>query len=184
MPQRRNAVIGMLGLIIAINVGFYFVPIDYTFLGNYAIAGVFGVTALATATIIVPVPYIPVVMHIAQQYHDSYQLVLVALAAGVGSVVGEISGYVVGRSGRQAFEHMRFSQWVARQMTHPVRAFVTLFALSAPPNPLFDVAGMAAGAFGVPFWIFASAVFCGRFVRMLGIVLIGAFVVTAGMVFE
>jgi hypothetical protein len=50
---------------------------------NYAIAGVFGVTALATATIIVPVPYIPVVMHIAQQYHDLYHLVLVALAAGL-----------------------------------------------------------------------------------------------------
>lgn len=96
VPQRRNALIGMIVLMIAINVGFYFIPIDYTILGNYAIAGVFGVTALATATIVVPVPYIPVVMHIAQQYHDLYHLVLVALAAGLGSVVGEISGYVVG----------------------------------------------------------------------------------------
>ena len=102
------------------------------------------------------------------------------LDRALGSVVGEISGYVVGRSGRQAFESTRFSRWIAVQMTHPVRAFVALFALSVPPNPLFDVAGMAAGAFGVPFWIFASAVFCGRFVRMLGIVLVGAFVVTAG----
>jgi membrane protein YqaA with SNARE-associated domain len=180
VSQRRNAIIGMLVLMIAINVGFYFIPIDYTILGNYAIAGVFGITALATATIVVPVPYIPVVMHIAQQYHDLYQLVLVALAAGLGSVVGEISGYAVGRSGRQAFESTRFSRWIAAQMTHPVRAFVALFALSAPPNPLCDVAGMAAGAVGVPFWIFASAVFCGRFVRMLGIVLVGAFVVSAG----
>jgi membrane protein YqaA with SNARE-associated domain len=47
-------------------------------------------------------------MHIAQQYHDLYHLVLVALAAGLGSVVGEISGYAVGRSGRQAFEARAF----------------------------------------------------------------------------
>ena len=68
-------------------------------------------------------------------------------------------------------------------MTHPVRAFVALFALAAPPNPLFDVAGMAAGAFGVPFWVFASAVFCGRFVRMLGIVIISAWYGSASVIF-
>lgn len=164
---------------IAINVGFYFVPINYAILGDYAVAGVFGITALATATIVIPVPYIPVVMRIAQQYHDLHMLVLIALAAGAGSVVGEISGYMVGRTGRHAFEDTRFSRWVAAQMTHPVRAFIALFSLSAPPNPLFDVAGIAAGAFGVPFWLFATAVFSGRFVRMLGIVLVALYATSA-----
>jgi len=163
----------MVALLVAVNVGFYFVPINYAILGDYAVAGVFVLTALATATIVIPVPYIPVIMHIAQQYHDVRMLVWIALAAGAGSVIGELSGYMVGRSGRQAFADSRFSQWVAAQMTHPVRAFLALFALSAPPNPLFDVAGIAAGAFGVPLWLFATAVFSGRFVRMLGIVLVG-----------
>jgi membrane protein YqaA with SNARE-associated domain len=173
VTNRRTALIGMLALMLLVNIGFYFIPFDYTILGDYAVAGVFGITALATATIVIPVPYIPVIMHIAQQYHDMHMLVWIALAAGAGSVVGEISGYMVGRTGRQAFAETRFSQWVAAQMTHPVRAFLALFALSAPPNPLFDVAGIAAGAFGVPFWLFATAVFSGRFVRMLGIVLAG-----------
>jgi membrane protein YqaA with SNARE-associated domain len=162
VTNRRTALIGMLALMLLVNIGFYFIPFDYTILGDYAVAGVFGITALATATIVIPVPYIPVIMHIAQQYHDMHMLVWIALAAGAGSVVGEISGYMVGRTGRQAFAETRFSQWVAAQMTHPVRAF-----------PLFDVAGIAAGAFGVPFWLFATAVFSGRFVRMLGIVLAG-----------
>jgi membrane protein YqaA with SNARE-associated domain len=48
--------------------------------------------------------------------------------------------------------------------------------LSAPPNPLFDVAGMAAGAFNVPFWRFASAVFAGRCVRMAGIIVAGLYI--------
>lgn len=167
--------VGMLVLMIVVNVGFYFLPINYAILGDYAVAGVFAITALATATIVIPVPYIPVIMRIAQQYSDVPMMLWIAVAAGAGSVIGEISGYMVGRTGRHAFATTRFSQWVAAQMTHPVRAFLALFALSAPPNPLFDVAGIAAGAFGVPFWLFATAVFVGRFVRMAGIVLVGAY---------
>jgi len=176
--QRRNALIGIIALTLVVNIGFYFIPFDYTILGDYAVAGVFVLTAVATATIVVPVPYIPIIMHIAQQHHDISTLLWIALAAGAGSVIGEISGYMVGRTGRQAFATTRFSRWVAAQMTHPVRAFLALFALSAPPNPLFDVAGIAAGAFGVPFWLFASAVFAGRFVRMAGIVFAGYYATT------
>ena len=172
MPQRWLAIGGMVVLFIAVNVACYLLPIDYTFLGNYTFAGVFVVTALATATIVVPVPYIPILMRIAEQQQSPTALLMIALAAGLGSVVGEISGYLVGRAGRSAFATSRFSQWVAVQMQHPVRSFVALFALSAPPNPLFDVAGMAAGTFGVPFGWFALAVFLGRFVRMAGILFI------------
>jgi uncharacterized membrane protein YdjX (TVP38/TMEM64 family) len=163
-------------LMIAVNVGFYLLPFDYRGLGDYAIAGVFALTAIATATIIVPVPYIPVVMHLAQQTTRPVDLMLIAVAAGLGSVVGETSGYLVGRAGRGAVADTRMARWVAVQMSHPIRSFVTLFALSAPPNPLFDVAGMAAGAFHVPFWRFASAVFAGRCLRMAGIIVVGLYV--------
>jgi membrane protein YqaA with SNARE-associated domain len=160
-------------LMIGVNIGFYLLPFDYRGLGDYAIAGVFALTAIATATIVVPVPYIPIVIHLAQQSTHPRDLVLIALAAGLGSVVGETSGYLVGRAGSSAVTDTRMARWVAEQMTHPVRSFVTLFALSAPPNPLFDVAGIAAGAFRVPFWRFASAVCAGRCVRMAGIILVG-----------
>jgi len=177
VPTRWPALLLMTALLIGINVGFYFVPIDYTQLAGYAIPGVFALTALATATIVVPVPYIPVILRIAEQTSDVPTLILIAVAAGAGSVIGEISGYMVGRAGRHAFEDTRLSRWVATQMTHPVRAFIVLFALSAPPNPLFDVAGIAAGTFGVPFWLFAIAVFLGRMLRMLGLVFLGAYLV-------
>lgn len=174
VTSRWPALVLMAMLLIVINVGFYFIPIDYTRLTAYAVPGVFALTALATATIVVPVPYIPIILRIAEQTTDVPTLILIAVAAGAGSVIGEISGYMVGRAGRHAFEDTRMSRWVATQMTHPVRAFVALFALSAPPNPLFDVAGIAAGTFGVPFWLFAIAVFLGRMLRMLGLVFVGA----------
>ena len=173
MPKRPLSIVLMLVLMGVINIGFYYLPFDYTGLGDYAVAGVFALTAIATATIVVPVPYIPVIMHLAQQTTDPTTLLLIAVAAGLGSVVGETSGYLVGRAGSGAVADTRMARWVAEQMQHPVRAFVTLFALSAPPNPLFDVAGMAAGAFAVPFWRFASAVFAGRCVRMVGIIAVG-----------
>lgn len=172
MVQRWMAIGAMAVLFVVVNIGCYLLPIDYGFLGDYSFAGVFVVTALATATIVVPVPYIPIIMRIAEQQQSVIALLGIVLAAGLGSVVGEISGYMVGRAGRHAFTESRFSHWVAQQMHHPVRSFVALFALSAPPNPLFDVAGMAAGTFGVPFWLFALAVFLGRCVRMAGIILV------------
>ena len=162
-------------LMIAVNLGFYALPFDYKGLGDYAIAGVFALTAIATATIVVPVPYIPVVMHLAQQTRNPRDLLFIAIAAGLGSVLGETSGYLIGRAGRGAVADTRMARWVNLQMTHPIRSFITLFALSAPPNPLFDVAGMAAGAFHVPYWRFASAVFAGRCVRMAGIIVVGLY---------
>lgn len=177
MASRWPALLLMTALLVVVNVGFYFIPIDYTRLTAYAVPGVFALTAMATATIVVPVPYIPIILRIAEQTTDIPTLILIAVAAGAGSVIGEISGYMVGRAGRHAFQDTRMSRWVAAQMTHPVRAFVALFALSAPPNPLFDVAGIAAGTFGVPFWLFAIAVFLGRMMRMLGLVFLGAYLV-------
>jgi ABC-type transport system involved in cytochrome c biogenesis permease subunit len=46
-------------LLIGINVGFYFVPIDYSQLAEYAVLGVFVLTALATATIVCLFPISP-----------------------------------------------------------------------------------------------------------------------------
>ncbi|MFM2032068.1 MAG: hypothetical protein RLZZ297_833 [Chloroflexota bacterium] len=163
----------MLVLMGVVNLGFYYLPFDYTGLGDYAVAGVFVLTAIATATIVVPVPYIPVVMHLAQQTDRPLDWVLIAVAAGLGSVVGETSGYLVGRAGSAAVADTRLARWVAGQMIHPLRSMVTLFALSAPPNPLFDIAGIAAGAFQVPYWRFAVAVWAGRCARMAGIIAVG-----------
>jgi membrane protein YqaA with SNARE-associated domain len=87
--------------------------------------------------------------------------------------VGELVAYYVGRSGRQAVEEAAFYRWVQRQLSHPWRAPLVLFALSAPPNPFFDIAGLLAGALGVPLWIYVSSTFLGRIIRMATVIFIG-----------
>src|SRR4051812_29049106 len=139
-------------------------------LGGYTYLGVFLITAIANATVIIPVPYLAIIASIAAH---SDNLGLVILAGALGSALGESVAFFVGRSGRGVVEDTHFYRWVQRQMRHPWRAFAVLFGLSAPPNPAFDVAGLAAGALGLPYWLFFSAVFLGRIIRIGLIALVG-----------
>lgn len=164
----RPALIGLAALLF--NIGVFFLPIDYGAFGSYAYFGVFLITLIANATVIIPVPYPAVIARIAVQ---SDNLALVIVAGALGSVIGESVAFFVGRSGRGAVENTRFYRWVHVQMRHPWRAFALLFGLAAPPNPAFDVAGLSAGALGLPYWLFFAAVFLGRLLRIGIFVLVG-----------
>lgn len=138
-------------------------------LGSLGYVGAFASAAFANATVLVPVPYYPLLIRLAQTF-DPWG---VAMAAAAGSVVGELVAYYVGRSGRQAVAETRFYRWVQRQLSHPWRAPVALFALSAPPTPLFDVAGLLAGALGIPLGVYIVSTLLGRIVRMALVVFVG-----------
>lgn len=158
-------------LITAVNIAAYYLLPDELIsgLGSYGHLGAFLSAALANATVLVPVPYYPLLLRLAATLNPWG----LAVAAAAGSVLGELVSFYVGRSGRAVVEETRFYTWVHRQLSHPWRAPLALFALSAPPSPFFDVAGLIAGAVGVPLWIFVVATFLGRVVRMLLIVLLG-----------
>jgi membrane protein YqaA with SNARE-associated domain len=119
--------------------------------------------------VLVPVPYYPLLIRLGQAFNPWG----VTFAAAAGSVLGELVAYFVGRSGRHAVEETAFYRWMQRQLSHPWRAPLVLFAISAPPNPFFDVAGLLAGALGVPIWIYVLATFLGRIIRMATVVFIG-----------
>lgn len=130
---------------------------DYTYLG------VFLVTLLANATTIVPTPYIPLVACIAALTDN---LPLVIVLGALGSAIGESVAFMIGRTGRGLVQETRLYRWAHGQMSHPWRAFAVLFLFGAPPNPAFDVAGLAAGAVGLPFWFFFGTVFLARMIRI------------------
>ena len=164
-PQKRSWIRPMLVAAIAIVlniIAYLIIPPDLAYrLGSLGYIGVFLITLISNATIVVPIPYFGLVAALS----PGLSMVGVGIAGALGSVIGESVGFFVGRSGRGVVEQTRFYRWVQRQLEHPWRAFVVLFALSAPPNPAFDVAGLTAGAMGLPYWIFLSAVFLARLVR-------------------
>jgi membrane protein YqaA with SNARE-associated domain len=175
--ERRQAWIrvGTIGIaLVALNVALYvLLPPDLLErMGAFGYLGAFASAALANASVVVPVPYYPLLIRLGQTFDP----VGVVLAAALGSALGELVAYFVGRSGRAAVEETRFYHWVQRQLQHPWRAPLVLFVLSAPPNPFFDVAGLLAGALGIPIWMFFGVTFAGRIIRMATVVGLGLWI--------
>ncbi len=165
----RPALVAAIAIVLNI-IAYLMIPPDLASrLGALGYLGIFLITLISNATIVVPIPYFGLVAALS----PGLSMVGVGLAGALGSVIGESVSFFVGRSGRGVVEQTRFYRWVQRQLEHPWRAFVVLFALSAPPNPAFDVAGITAGAMGLPYWIFLGAVFLARLVRFGAIALFG-----------
>lgn len=174
---RRQAMIrvGAIGIaLVLLNIAVYILlpPDLLERMGGFGLLGAFASAALANASVVIPVPYYPLLIRLGQTFDP----VGVILAAALGSAVGELVAYFVGRSGRAVVEETRFYTWVQRQLSHRWRAPLTLFALSAPPNPFFDVAGLLAGALNIPLWMFFSVTFAGRIIRMATVVGFGLWV--------
>jgi len=118
---------------------------------------------VANAAAVVPVPYIPVVAHLVGTTDSA---VVVVLAGALGSVLGESVAFIAGRAGRRLVANHPLYARLAGTMDRPLVAGLMLFALAMPLNPLFDVAGLAAGALRLPYAIFFVSVFLARTARL------------------
>ena len=78
-----------------------------------------------------------------------------------------MTGYLAGFGGQGLVSryrlYTRVRGWVLR------RGGLAIFILAALPNPLFDVAGFAAGGLGYPAHKFLIYVFAGKLVRYAGL---------------
>jgi len=166
-PSRAVAIGAVLGLL-ALNLAVFMLPIDYRVFGAWAYPGVFIVTFIANAAIALPVPYLPIIGQVARTTDN---LPLVIVTAALASVLGESVAYAIGRVEKDIFAdhpvYLRLQRFVGR----PWRASLALFVFAAPPNPLFDVGGIAAGALGIPYKVFFWSVFAARLVRFSILVL-------------
>src|SRR5579884_952996 len=156
-PRVRPA-LALLG-VLALSVALVFVPIDYKALGHYGYLGVFTVTLLATGALVLPVPYLAVIV-IAGSFLDPR---LVAVVAGAAAALGELTGYLVGYTGRALLPKNRWYLLVERGVSRfggPV-----VFLAAVIPNPFFDAVGIIAGALRLPLWVFLVACFLGKAIR-------------------
>lgn len=128
------------------------------------VLGAFVLALLTNLTVALPVPYNPIVLQMMEASDVPW---LIALVVALGASLGEVSGYLAGRAGKGSFTGTRFGDWVGRQLQQPMRAYWVIVAVSAPPFPAFDIAGMAAGALGVRWWLFFGAAFTGRLLRFM-----------------
>ena len=130
--------------------------------------GIFLISLFSNATLILPVPGVLFTSAMGAVFNPYW----VALAAGCGAALGELTGYVAGFSGQGIIEN---KQWYAR-VTEWMKKFggLTVLLLAFIPNPIFDIAGMVAGALRMPLWQFLLFSWVGKTGKMLVFALGGA----------
>lgn len=167
MNQERRLTLARilaLALVVGISITIYVFRDQAEQLANYGYAGIFFLSILANATIILPAPGIAIVFAMGGVFNP----VGVALAAGAGAAIGELSGYLAGFSGQAVVENSHryelIQGWMQR---HRSMSMLVIFALAAVPNPFFDIAGIAAGTLRMPIWQFLFWCFLGKTVKML-----------------
>jgi len=159
--RRHWVPILIISAILAFSVTIYMTGAMIGDVEGYGYLGVFLISVLAAAVLIVPVPGLPVVFLMGAILNPW----LVGLMAGLGEPIGEIPPYVAGYSGRASMErskiYVKLNAWVKRRGT------LVLFIFAAIPNVIFDLVAAAAGALRYPFWKFLLVLFLGKTVKGL-----------------
>jgi membrane protein YqaA with SNARE-associated domain len=165
----RNRVRSLLGLaaVVAISALLVAIPIDYRALGSYGYLGVFVVTLISTASLVLPVPYLATIV-VAGSFLDPK---LVALVAGLAAALGELTGYALGYTGRSLLPENRWTMMIQNAMRR--WGGLVILGAAAIPNPFFDAVGMIAGATRMSVWIFLLASFVGKTLRFWAIAMMG-----------
>ncbi len=129
--------------------------------------GILIANVIGSGSFVLPVPGIATVIIGATIWNP----LLVALAGGTGSTIGELAAYlagvgsygavrkVVGRNRWYVTWYSRLRGWIE------ARGMITIFLFAATPNPFFDIAGFAAGSMRYPIGRFTVACWLGKLVK-------------------
>lgn len=170
MP-RRITVLRALALlaVIAITVFIYSIRDQAERLEGYGYPGIFLLSLLSNATIVLPAPGIAITFAAGGVFDPFW----VGIAAGTGAALGELTGYLAGYSGRGVLEGTE----VYQRLLELTRRFGnwTILVLAVIPNPFFDVAGAAAGALRMPLTTFLLWATIGKLIKMWLVAYAGAF---------
>jgi len=108
------------------------------YLLQYSYIGVFVISLVGAMSIIVPIPYTFIILTLGIEGMNPF---LLTVAGGVGSGVGECSGYILGYYGRSVI-----SEKQQRKMDYMIRIFdhygpiaIFLFALTPLPDDLLFI---------------------------------------------
>ena len=173
MPWLKKRLVPLAGLLLAlaivITVGYLYLRNPHFFdnLKAYGYLGVFVISIALNATVIIPVSNMTVITGMGAILALPW---LVGVVGGIGAGIGEMTGYVVGRSGRDLLAknkmYVRVERWVKRW------GWIAVFILSIFPFA-FDVVGIIAGATRMPVWKFMIACWLGRTVSYVAAAYLG-----------
>jgi membrane protein DedA with SNARE-associated domain len=170
-PERRTIILRIISFlaVVAISVWIFSIRDKASELAAFGYPGIFVISILANATVILPAPGVAVVFAMGGIFNP----LIVGIVAGVGSALGELSGYLAGYSGQAVVERGGIYDKI-----HPFiekYGAATIFVLAAIPNPFFDLGGIAAGALKMPVRTFLTWCILGKIIKMLVFAYAGAY---------
>ena len=174
MDKRTEGILHILFAIVIVALVLYFSNNIEKF-KEFGYLGAFVISMLSSATIFIPAPGWMAIIAMGR-YLDPMTL---GIVAGIGSAIGELTGYIAGGGAREMIndkikENKNTHQLIIKY--GPLAIFVLAFI----PNPLFDAAGLVAGAMEIPWWQFLIATGAGRVLRYILLAMLGAW--TLGLV--
>jgi membrane protein DedA with SNARE-associated domain len=172
----RKWLVPLVGLlfVIAVSVGVFFFYRQYPErieqLKAYSYLGAFVIGLIFNATVVLPTGSAVVLMALGANMPFPGPI-FVGLAGGSGAAIGEIMGYIAGRSGRNLLAkgamYHRVEHWVQRW------GGLTIFFASIVPF-IFDLVGIAAGALRYKFGKFLLYCWLGRMLLYVTLVSLAA----------
>jgi membrane protein YqaA with SNARE-associated domain len=158
--------LGVVILLATFAIAFFYFSADIESLKSYGYAGLFLINVIGAASILLPSPAAASVVGggaLLEDFLGVPAFIWVGLVAGLGEAIGEFSGYAAGYGGRFIIQekpaYARIHDWMQK------RGVITMFLMSTIPNPLFDLAGLAAGAVQMPMRSFFFSVLAGKVIK-------------------
>lgn len=174
VSRRREYLLGALGLVLTL--AFCALVIVYwdhvTKAEEYGYLGVFLISILSGATVLIPVPGILVVLTLGSISEPA----IVGALAGLGEAIGSITIYLTGYGGHRVVEKLetvehhytiKFEDWLRR------RGSIAVFLMSSILNPFFYPFVAVAGAihFGLARFFFLC--WAGKTLKGMGVAYLG-----------
>ena len=128
------------------------------FIQAFGYPGIFVVSMLSSASIFLPLPGFLFIIAAAPFLNPF----AVGIAAGAGSAIGELTGYILGRGGQKALKGREY-KWLksGEKWFRKKRGFLFIVIFAATPLP-DDVTGILGGMFRYDWKKFLLASFIGK----------------------
>ena len=102
-----------------------------------------------------------------------WNLFFIAVAAGTGESIGELSGYALGYGSQPAIANRRWYQRLERWMSR--HGAITVFLVAVVPNPgVIKLVNASAGALRFPIWKWFLISWLGKTIKSFGFAVAGA----------
>jgi len=150
-----------LALILSIAVSILIFVFRSKFMGlqGYGLFGLFILSIIGNATIILPTPIILSAFVAGAVFNPLAVAVVVAFGATIGEMTGYLAGYGSADLIEKDLKIQRIKKWIDRF------GLWVIFVLAVIPNPFFDLAGIVAGANEISVKKYLIVVFAGKLIK-------------------